>query len=53
MKRYEIQSKNGTMINIVVNVKIQSIGVLVKNVIHRILVRVVVSVIKGVEWMSI
>ena len=46
IKVYVIQSKNGIMMNIGVNVKNSMIGVLLKIIICGILVRVIVSVIR-------
>ena len=48
-----VQSKNGIMINSDVNVKDRSIGVLVNIIIHGILVRAFMNMIKHVELMSI
>ena len=53
MKIYLIQSKNGIMINVNVNVRNQLIGVLVKETTCEILAHVIVNVIKREELVSI
>ena len=50
---YVIQSKNGTMINVDVNLKNWFIGVIVKKFTYEILVSVIVSVKKHVKLVNI
>ena len=50
---YIIQNKNGTMMNVTVNVKSRVIGVLVKKDTCGILVRAIASVIERVALVSI
>ena len=53
MKIYVIQNKNGIVMNAFERVKYQMIYVLVKKVTGGIVVHVVVSVIKHVQFLSI
>ena len=48
-----VMQRHGTMTMVSVSVKKQMIGVLAKKVIRGIAVRMIVSVIKNVQWLNI